>query len=272
MSQTIFKHPIFLLLGGVAVLAVGVKMLDRPEVAAQAQAASSETAPAVSGDFDKQMRDWMSKEENAMFVFDQVNKGLQKRQADEQKQQQEGAKTSLPDIIAPTLAPPLGPKNGKVTLALFLDLECPYCKGMVDTINSIHKKYPDLRIITMDFPLPMHPNAEYASKINLAAAKQGKYHELRDAFLKHKGALDKEALKAISEDMGLDWDKLVKDAEDPKIKAEMERIQGLANKAGIRGTPFMIAGSDKDNSEVWGGAVDEATLAAGLDKLLDKAK
>src|SRR5262249_35409256 len=57
-------------------------------------------------------------------------------------------------------APAQGPANAPVTLAVFSDFQCPYCKEVAKTLQqNLVKTYPDqVRLVFKDFPLEsIHP-------------------------------------------------------------------------------------------------------------------
>jgi protein-disulfide isomerase len=60
-----------------------------------------------------------------------------------------------------------GPAKAKVTIVVFSDFECPYCKQFATTIRqNLAQKYPnDVRVIFKDFPLAsIHPWAHNAAE------------------------------------------------------------------------------------------------------------
>jgi protein-disulfide isomerase len=67
----------------------------------------------------------------------------------------------------PTDGYSFGPAKAKVTIVVFSDFECPYCKQFATTIRqNVVKKYPnDVRVIFKDFPLTsIHPWAHSAAE------------------------------------------------------------------------------------------------------------
>lgn len=67
----------------------------------------------------------------------------------------------------PTDGPSLGPSNAKVTIVVFSDFECPYCRGLAKTLrDNVPQKYPnDVRIVFKDFPIDtIHKWARAASE------------------------------------------------------------------------------------------------------------
>jgi protein-disulfide isomerase len=76
----------------------------------------------------------------------------------------------------PTGGYSMGPANAKVTIVLFSDFECPYCKQFATTVRQhLAQKYPnDVRVIFKDFPLPasMHPWAHSAAEAGRCLGEQ----------------------------------------------------------------------------------------------------
>jgi protein-disulfide isomerase len=60
-----------------------------------------------------------------------------------------------------------GPADAKVTIVIFSDFQCPYCRQFAQTIRqNVPKKYPaDVRVLFADFPLDkIHPWARAAAE------------------------------------------------------------------------------------------------------------
>ena len=66
---------------------------------------------------------------------------------------------------------------------------------------------------------------------------------------------DGDSVTATARALGLDYEKLVKDMEDPKITEQLERNYRLATALGINGTPAFVIGG-----RLVPGAVDETTM------------
>ena len=61
-------------------------------------------------------------------------------------------------------APATGDPQAPVTLVEFADFECPVCKQLHDVMRTILPRYPQARLIFMDFPLSnIHPWARSAA-------------------------------------------------------------------------------------------------------------
>ncbi len=67
----------------------------------------------------------------------------------------------------PTDGPSFGPSDAPITIVVFSDLECPYCREFARTVReNLPKKYPkEVRVIFKDFPIPsLHPWAYAAAE------------------------------------------------------------------------------------------------------------
>jgi protein-disulfide isomerase len=67
----------------------------------------------------------------------------------------------------PTNGYSFGPANAKVTIVIFSDFECPFCRGFAKTVReNLPAKYPkEVRVIFKDFPIDsIHPWARAAAE------------------------------------------------------------------------------------------------------------
>ncbi len=158
-------------------------------------------------------------------------------------------------------SPIQGPKDAKVTIYEFSEIQCPYSKRFHPIVEEVLKTYPkDVRHVFKHFPLGFHPLARPGAKAILAAGEQGKYFEMLDALF----ALDREKLMEIrkvpkdqqidkfgeilqdvAEDLKLDVKRFMKDYKDKDADWEKVIVQDVqsAREANVRGTPtFFING------------------------------
>ena len=139
-------------------------------------------------------------------------------------------------------APMAGNPNGDIPIVEFFDFNCGYCKRSFRDINALIAKDPKVKVLFMDYPILSKGSLE-ASKVALAARNQGKYWEVHKALLSHRGGgVDGKIALKIAKSQGLDMARLTKDMESPEIKAEIEKVQALAQSMDINGTPHFIVG------------------------------
>lgn len=199
-------------------------------------------------------------DEAALLTQDQVNQAisqylkdhpsevvdaLKAAQAQEEQQQQVAASQALNDryaeIFNNAADPVIGNPAGDVTVVEFFDYRCPYCKRVTDSVMSLVESDANVRVVFKEFPI-LGPESLIAAKVALAAHKQGKYREVHEALMAHKGSFDKDALLEVAANVGADSGALATDMEDPAIMAQLQANDTLAANLGITGTPGFIFG------------------------------
>ncbi len=140
-------------------------------------------------------------------------------------------------------APVAGNPDGDITVVEFFDYNCGYCKRGFHNILELIEKDPNVRVVFKEFPI-LSKDSEEAAKIALAARMQGKYWEMHRAMIENKGRVTEAfALEAASK-LGLDIEKLKADKESEAVKAELARVEALARKMNISGTPHFLVGNE----------------------------
>ncbi len=86
--------------------------------------------------------------------------------------------------------PELGNDNAPVTLVVFSDFECPYCKRAAELIRSepLIAGGRQVRVIYRHFPLSQHPWAQKAAEAAACAEFQGsdRFWDLHDSIFRHQ--------------------------------------------------------------------------------------
>lgn len=176
---------------------------------------------------------------------DEVMAALQLAQANEERRQMVAAQQALElqqdQIFNNPADPVLGNQQGDVTVVEFFDYRCPYCKRVADSLVTLLKDDPNVRIVFKELPI-LGPDSVVAAKIALAAHRQGKYEQVHMAFMAHKGSFDEAALLDLAASLGADRAKLVADMQDPAILGLLQANNSLATALGITGTPGFLFG------------------------------
>jgi protein-disulfide isomerase len=131
--------------------------------------------------------------------------------------------------------------KGDVTIVEFYDYQCGYCKMVHGTLQQLFAEEKNVRYIHKNYPI-LGPASLTAAHAAVAATKQNKFDELHAALLGSKERLDDEGIMAIAKKVGLDVDKLKKDMNDEKVKAQVQKELALGQALGVRGTPMFIIG------------------------------
>ena len=158
------------------------------------------------------------------------------------------------EIFADPDSPVAGNPKGDVSIVVFFDYNCGYCKKTLPGLQVLLAKDPSIRIVYKEFPI-LGPQSQTAAQAAMAASRQGKYVEFHNALIVAESAGD-DVIKGISDKLGLDYAKLQKDMKDTKINEALERNLNLATALDINGTPAYIVGD-----QIIPGAIDASSLA-----------
>ncbi|MGC4087987.1 MAG: thioredoxin domain-containing protein [Polyangiaceae bacterium] len=149
----------------------------------------------------------------------------------------------------PVLAddPVLGASDAPVTVVVFSDFQCPFCKRVEETLTKLRDTYgAKLRFVWKDHPLPFHPRAVPAAVLaRVAFTRQGNagFWRAHDALFESQPKLEDTDLEGLSKRLGLDWKAVKAAIEQKRFQARFEDSIGLANDFQARGTPhFFING------------------------------
>jgi protein-disulfide isomerase len=174
-----------------------------------------------------------------------------------EKQAQEGPIKTFPaGLLDYPNNPYAGPKDGKVVIVEFFDYNCGYCKQVANDLQRVIDEEKHVKIIFKDLPI-LSDTSEVAARYALASNKQGKYVPYHMALLHHQGPISEEFLTETAKSVGLDVEKLKKDANTQDVRDMLAKNVELARELGVRGTPFFIVGREKIPGAVGYGRLKE---------------
>jgi len=167
--------------------------------------------------------------------------------------------------------PVRGPKDALVTLVVFSDFQCPFCKRVEDTLKQVSDTYAqDVRMVWKDNPLPFHPRAKPAAALARYAYKQKGdkgFWDAHDAIFASNPKLEDEDLKGIAEKLGVNWDDVKKAIDSNKFGERFDSSVDLAADLQARGTPHFFI-----NGVRLSGAQPFDAFKKAIDEQLAKAK
>jgi protein-disulfide isomerase len=83
-----------------------------------------------------------------------------------------------------------GRADAPVTIYEISDFQCPYCAEFTrETLPALEREYVatgKVKIVFVNMPLPIHPNAEPAAELAMCAARQHKFWPMHDLLFRHQ--------------------------------------------------------------------------------------
>lgn len=227
----------FIIFSGIATLLLALVMpLSLPSSGARAADNFSATQTDAIGQI---VREYLLK--NPQVVREALIE-LDRREKMEQADRQKLAVTDNKEKIfnSPTDFVAGNPK-GDVTLVEFFDYNCGFCKRALSDLNRLIKEDPNLRVVFKEFPVLSRGSAE-AARFSLAAGKLGKYWDFHRNLLAARGAINGQRAIQVAEKLGLDVDKMKREAGKAETAKVISDAFHLATALGINGTPSYVVG------------------------------
>lgn len=138
--------------------------------------------------------------------------------------------------------PVLGNPDGDVTIVAFFDYACAYCKAAEPRLMDAVARDGRTRLVLKEFPI-LTPESMRATRVALAAARQGGYPAFHQALMAHQGALSDPVILDVARRTGLDMARLEKDMQDPAIAEKIITDFNLARAIRAYQTPTFIVGN-----------------------------
>ena len=165
-------------------------------------------------------------------------------QADDARRQAEATRALIAgvrDRLVTPADPVAGNPFATTTLVVFFDTRCPYCRQLMPTLADLVRADPGVRVIYKDLPI-LGPSSVLESRALLSAQGQGGYFKLLPVLMSNTTPANRDTLRADADRVGLDGGQVVRNMDDPAIKARLDANMALARELNLEGTPAIIAG------------------------------
>ncbi|OON40371.1 copper resistance protein [Izhakiella australiensis] len=159
-------------------------------------------------------------------------------------------------------SPRMGAKNARLTMVLFTDYNCPYCKQLDPLLEKIVKTHPDVALILK--PLPFRGESSMSAAqhaLTVWKTQPDKFWALHQRLMAKKGVLDDASIKAAEQKAGV-----TPDVSSAASRSEIDQNLMLARKLGVQGTPATLIGD-----HLVSGAVPYEQLEAIVNAQLEQA-
>ena len=180
------------------------------------------------------------------------------------------------EIALDDSVPRKGNTNAPVTIVVFEDFQCPFCKKLSGNLEVLLETVPDkVSLAFMHYPMQqkcnanelkksMHRNACSAAAASVCAQEQGRFWEMHDVLFRNNNKLGGRALVRYAEEIGLDVDRWKTCFSAASTLAKIKKDSEIGGAAGVSGTPSFFL-----NGRKLVGAQPVEALMASVDALLE---
>jgi protein-disulfide isomerase len=142
-----------------------------------------------------------------------------------------------------------GNPRGNVTLVVFYDPRCPYCRKTLPDLDALVAGDHKLRLVEKLIPI-LGPNSLLEAKAIAAAGRQNQYASFQHALMGDPGSPGMDRIQALARQQGLDLARLDQDMADPTLATRLSADVSLAQALGISGTPSFVVGGKVIQGEI----------------------
>ncbi len=166
------------------------------------------------------------------------------------------------DSVRPALEKPYagawgGNADGDVTLVVFTDYACGFCRASVPDIDRLLREDKRLKVVYRELPI-ISRESRSAALMALAAARQGKYDAFHHAMFAQSSLAPSAIIKA-AEQSGVSLDGSGDaTADEALFQRELESNLALGNQLQLNATPTWVIGDQLMQGQVGYDALREA--------------
>ncbi len=128
---------------------------------------------------------------------------LRQMQAEESRSRDQRVADRIEALANNPASPVLANPKGDITIIEFSDYACPYCKAAEPRLMALVNADKRVRLVMKEYPILTRASMT-ASRMALAANKQGKYRQFHLALMRREGALDEAGIFETAKSVGLD--------------------------------------------------------------------
>jgi len=166
---------------------------------------------------------------------------VRQQQAEESRDKDERVAARLNALENNPGSPVIANPQGDITIVAFFDYTCPYCKAAEPRLMRLADGDKRVKLVMKEFPILTRASLP-ASRMALAAAKQGKYRAFHAALMRRDGVLDEAGILEIAKAVGMDVNRARRDMNAPEVTDEIIANFNLARGIRVFQTPAYIVG------------------------------
>jgi protein-disulfide isomerase len=165
-----------------------------------------------------------------------------------------------------------GQENAPVTIDVYSDFQCPYCKAFEPALQQLSPDYVDtgkVKVVYHNFPV-IGPESESAAQASLCAADQNKFWMFAHDMFAHQGKENSGVftlsnLKQLAAAAGLDRAQFNSCLDSGKYSSQVNQDAAGGRQKGVKATPTFFV-----NGQIHEGSVSYTDLKGLVDAALPK--
>lgn len=137
----------------------------------------------------------------------------------------------------------VGPTHARVTIVVFSDFQCPYCKRFADSSRAVLSRYPDgVRMVFRHRPIEqLHPHAEGAARAAICADRVNRFAAMHDLLFDHQDSIGVKTWASFALDAGLaDTNTFNMCLQSSQTTLALATDRSAADRVGVSGTPLVL--------------------------------
>jgi len=167
---------------------------------------------------------------------------VRQQQAQESRDKDERVAARIGALADNPSSPVIANPQGDITIVEFFDYTCPYCKAAEPRLMRLVDGDKRVKLVMKEFPI-LTKASLIASRMALAAAKQGKYRAFHLALMRREGVLDEAGIMETAKAVGVDVGRARRDMYAPDVTDEIIANFNLARGIRVFQTPAYIVGT-----------------------------
>lgn len=136
-----------------------------------------------------------------------------------------------------------GPADAPVTVVVFSDFQCPACRMLAESLDSVTARRPgQVAVVYRHFPLSsVHPYATAAARASECAAGQGRFEAFHDALFREQALLGIQPWRSFAAGAGVaDLDAFDRCVAGTAPDAAILRDGRAGERLRVTGTPTVL--------------------------------